>query len=320
MAMFSSPSGPPKLKLVEGDQNIYSFGRIGNHNVALGYLPGMGVANAASAAASFLTSFPRIRLALVVGICGGVPVIDGEDGTHTEVLLGDVIISTRVIQYRDGTQRPDSFNAKNTLRKSAKTIESFVRQMKGIINRAALVKKTSCYTLEITGKTGYGGFKYPGTDKDRLYKTHYRHKHHQQKDPCETCRNCNEHEDEVCKAALDAPCEVLGCSEVVPRRRLEESSAMPELLVHFGVVASGDAVMKSGYHRDEIVANTGEKIIAFEMEGAGVWDTLPTLVIKGVSDYADSHKRDDWQKFASARAAACMKAIIEEWAEVDLGE
>ena len=53
------------------------------------------------------------------------------------------------------------------------------------------------------------------------------------------------------------------------------------------------------------------------MEGAGVWDTLPTLVIKGVSDYADSHKRDEWQKFAAVRAAACMKVIVKEWSKVD---
>lgn len=39
---------------------------------------------------------------------------------------------------------------------------------------------------------------------------------------------------------------------------------------------------------------------------------MPTVVIKSVSDYADSHKNDGWQKFAAASAAACMKAFMNE--------
>jgi hypothetical protein len=53
-------------------------------------------------------------------------------------------------------------------------------------------------------------------------------------------------------------------------------------------MASGDSVMKSGEDRD-MVAGAGDSI-AFEMEGAGVWDNFPCIVIKGACDYADSHK------------------------------
>jgi nucleoside phosphorylase len=57
-------------------------------------------------------------------------------------------------------------------------------------------------------------------------------------------------------------------------------------------------------------------IIGFEMEGAGVWDYFPSIVIKGVCDYADSHKRKGWQRYAAtaaATAAACTKAFLVEW-------
>lgn len=81
--------------------------------------------------------------------------------------------------------------------------------------------------------------------------------------------------------------------------------------IHFGAVASSDSVMKSGTHRDRIAK--AEKVIAFEMEAAGVWDQLPTHVVKGVSDYADCHKNDMWREFASASAWACTKAVIEKW-------
>jgi len=70
--------------------------------------------------------------------------------------------------------------------------------------------------------------------------------------------------------------------------------------------------MKSGEDRDGIAARDG--VIAFEMEGAGVWENFPgSLVIKGVCDYADSHKSKRWQGYAAATAAAVMKGFLENW-------
>ncbi|KAH8802951.1 hypothetical protein F5884DRAFT_756257 [Xylogone sp. PMI_703] len=67
--------------------------------------------------------------------------------------------------------------------------------------------------------------------------------------------------------------------------------------------------MKSGEDRDSIAKEEG--ILAFEMEGAGVWDEIPCIVIKGVCDYADSHKHKKWQNFAAVTTAAAMKALLE---------
>jgi nucleoside phosphorylase len=72
--------------------------------------------------------------------------------------------------------------------------------------------------------------------------------------------------------------------------------------------------MKSDEDRDQIAAT--EKVIGFEMEGAGVWDSFPCVVIKGVCDYADSHKNKRWQGYAAATAAACMKAFLKDWTPV----
>jgi nucleoside phosphorylase len=54
-------------------------------------------------------------------------------------------------------------------------------------------------------------------------------------------------------------------------------------------------------------------VIAFEMEGAGVWDEHPAVVIKAARDYADSHKNKDWQAYTAATAAACLKVFLKEW-------
>jgi nucleoside phosphorylase len=95
----------------------------------------------------------------------------------------------------------------------------------------------------------------------------------------------------------------------------EQAAVVQKPLTHFGRIASGDLVMKSGHHRDDIAAR--ENVIAFEMEGAGVWDNFPTVVIKGVCDYADGHKNKKWQRYAAATAAACTKALLKRWRVAD---
>ena len=66
--------------------------------------------------------------------------------------------------------------------------------------------------------------------------------------------------------------------------------------------------MKSGADRDRI---------AFEMEGAGAWDQIPCIVMKGICDYGDSHKNKGWQAFAAATAASVAKAILGRYAVSD---
>ena len=59
--------------------------------------------------------------------------------------------------------------------------------------------------------------------------------------------------------------------------------------------------MKDGPTRDRIARE--EEILCFEMEAAGLMDTFPCVVIRGVCDYADSHKNKQWQRYAAATAA-----------------
>lgn len=130
------------------------------------------------------------------------------------------------------------------------------------------------------------GAEYPGVVYDRLFKAEYRH------------------------VTDGKSCDECGCAgPLVSRRRLEQGG--PMTTVHFGLIASGDTVMKSGEERDAIARQ--ENIVGFEMEGAGVWDSFPCVVIKGACDYADSHKTKTWQQYAAATAAACMKAFLDHW-------
>jgi nucleoside phosphorylase len=296
------------------DSNTYSTGMIGRHNVVLAHMPGMGKGNAASVAANCRASFRSIKLALVVGICGGVPVGNDEE----EILLGDVIISDGVVQFDLGRQFPDTFNPKidmlDSLGRPNMEIRGLLSKLKGRWGRKRLQDMTSEHLASLRKGRGDTA-QYPGAAEDRLFESKYRHKH---QDPS-SCATCRRGTDPVCNVAISSTCEQIKCDETksAPRRRIQEGlllTQQSDLLkpaVHFGLIASGDSVMKSGEHRDDIAKSLN--VIAFEMEGAGVWDNFPCVVIKGVCDYADSHKNKKWQKYAAATAASCMKAFLENW-------
>jgi nucleoside phosphorylase len=46
------------------------------------------------------------------------------------------------------------------------------------------------------------------------------------------------------------------------------------------------------------------------MEAAGLTNDLPCLVIRGICDYADSHKNKRWQRYAAATAAAFARMLL----------
>jgi nucleoside phosphorylase len=284
--------GPPFDK-APGDPNAYSTGRIGRHNVVLAHMPGMGKGDAASVATSCRMSFPNIKLAIVTGICGAIPFTS--DGV--EIVLGDVIISDGVVQYDYGRQLPERFMRKDTLLdvlgRPNKEIRSLLAKLKTIHERKALQRKMALCLSALQAEPELAA-KYPGVAHDKLFKASYQHEG---------------------RGGVRI-CEQVGCSgELVSRYRLGvDQDCQPA--VHFGLIASGDKVMKSGEDRDN-VANQAN-VIAFEMEGAGVWDSFPCVVIKGVCDYADSHKSKGWQRYAAATASACTKAFLEHWAPIPI--
>ncbi|KAL6357030.1 hypothetical protein LRP88_10647 [Fusarium phalaenopsidis] len=239
-----------------GDPNAYSTGVMGRHNVVLAYMSGMGKSAAASVAASCRMSFPNIKLAILVGVCGAVPFIPGTDD---RVNLGDVIVSDGVVQYDFGRQLPERFERKDTLLESLgrpnPEIRSTLNKLKGIRGMRGMKRNMARYLRDLGEERGLEArHPFPGDN---------------------------------------------------PR----------EPQIHFGLIASGDKVMKSAEQRDDIAER--ENTIAFEMEGAAVWEVFPCLVIKGACDYADSRKTKGYQRYAAATAAACTKAFLDSWEPSD---
>ena len=50
--------------------------------------------------------------------------------------------------------------------------------------------------------------------------------------------------------------------------------------------------------------------LCYEMEAAGLMNNFPCLVIRGICDYANERKNDDWQRYAAATAAAFAKELL----------
>ncbi|KAF3390061.1 hypothetical protein DPV78_011783 [Talaromyces pinophilus] len=293
-----------------GDSNSYITGRIHNHDVVLAYMPGMGNRRSAGVARGLLSSFTGVKLTLLVGICGGVPYTP--DGT--EIILGDIIIGDSVIEYDFGRQYPHGFERKSgvkeTLGSPNQEIQSFLNRLRTRRMRNKVQRHTAQY-LQILQGMEDNEWSYLGVSHDTLFEASYRHKHYQQQSAIECiCIGCCSTYDPVCEQALKSDCKKIGCAgHLLPRHRLNADCPVP--FVHIGTIASASSVMKSGEHRDQLAEKEG--VIGFEMEGAGVWDILPCVIIKGVCDYADSHKNKAWQKYAAATAASCAKGFLVYW-------
>ncbi|KAI8260931.1 hypothetical protein K4K53_001297 [Colletotrichum sp. SAR 10_77] len=72
----------------------------------------MGKASSSGAAAALRSSYTGLKLAILAGVCGGVP---GSGDEVDEMILGDVVISKSVIQFDLGRQYPDKFSRKDTI-------------------------------------------------------------------------------------------------------------------------------------------------------------------------------------------------------------
>ncbi|KID85179.1 NACHT and Ankyrin domain protein [Metarhizium guizhouense ARSEF 977] len=303
-----------------GDQNTYLTGRIGPVDAVLVRLSGMGKAIAASTTASLRSSFPRLELVVLTGICGGVP----HAGANNGIVLGDVILAKTVVQYDLGSQYHNGFRTKTAvhegLGRPSKAIGNFLSAIQSRPLMKSIMDDTVAFLQDLqeaaAAESWSSTYQYPGIEQDKLFEPTHLHKH---QSDCEDCNN----PDRFCDKALHQTCDELECGrhgQLVERPRLkkhhEEYGLTPlNPRVFFGCIGSGDRVIKSGQLRDNIAEK--HELLAFEMEGAGVWDEIPCIIIKSVCDYADSHKNKKWQDYAAATAAAATKALLERYPRTD---
>jgi nucleoside phosphorylase len=263
------------------DDNAYTLGRIGEHNVVIACLPAgqMGTNSAATVAAQMKYSFGGIRFRLMVGIGAGVPSEDHD------IRLGDVVVS-----------KPGKQNGGVVQYDFGRTIEEGRFVPTGSLNAPPSVLLTAVNTLQ--ARNNFRGnrlvhylsvmdtpmlkrkYTYQGEDNDKLFEAAYDH------------------------VGTGSTCERCDISKLVKRHARDDTNP----IVHYGTIASGNQVMRHGTTRDRLRREFD--ILCFEMEAAGLMNNFPCVVIRGVCDYADSHKNKRWQEYAAATAAACAKELL----------
>ena len=97
-------------------------------------------------------------------------------------------------------------------------------------------------------------------------------------------------------------------SSIVIRQPREDDDDDPA--IHYGLIASGNSLMKDAKIRDRLAKE--KNILCFEMEAAGIMNRFPCMVIRGICDYSDSRKNKDWQGYAALTAAAYAKDLLKE--------
>lgn len=257
----------------------YTLGSIGSHNVVIGYLPAgeKGIGAAATIAVRMRVRFPNMKFGLMVGIGGGIP-------DKCDVRLGDVVVSEpmdgspSVIQYDMGRDTP---------RKFVRT--GFLNAPPQIL-RQALTSLQARHISDTNNMPGYiavleqkESFKRPPPETDILFESTYNHKQDET-----TCEYCDK-------------------SKIKPRKARNDN----KVIVHYGTIASGNRVIKNARTRKRL-SNEPGRVLCFDMEAAGLMNNFDCLVIRGVADYADSHKNDRWQPYAAAVAAAFAKDLLVE--------
>ncbi|KAH0531269.1 hypothetical protein TsFJ059_000124 [Trichoderma semiorbis] len=274
-------------ELDPNDYNNYKLGKISNHYVAIACLPAgeHGIAAAAGAATNLLRSFPNIRCGLMVGTGGGAP------RKHHDIRLGDVVVSSP----GDGKGGVFQYDFGKTIQNRAFVETGFLDQPPSLL-RAAVTGLRAGYELHghtLIEEVNKAIQKKPRLKKtycrpqtgDILYKSTYTHI----SGPWEACEACD-----------DDP------SNCIPRRPRDENDDDP--VVHYGLIASANQRMENALLRDKFAMEKG--VLCFEMEAAGLMNHFPCLIIRGICDYADTHRNDEWKGYASMIAAAYARDLI----------
>ncbi|KAF3396373.1 hypothetical protein F1880_007322 [Penicillium rolfsii] len=275
------------LPLNHNDSNIYTLGSIGDHNVVLACLPvgQTGSISAAAVAVQMKNTFPAIRFGLMVGVGGGVP------SEKADIRLGDVVVSQPgnghggVVQYDFGKSIPGGFERTGFLNAPPPILLAAVTKLQSYLDR----RKSDLppHLLKLSNLPKFGRNE---AGNDELFEAEYNHRGG---DSCRLCTGAR------------------------MKQREERKSTAP--IIHYGTIASGNQVMRNGVERDNISLEFGG-VLCFEMEAAGLMNTFPCLVIRGICNYADSHKNKRWQPYSAGTAAAYAKELLRVIPAVDIAK
>ncbi|KAJ5584296.1 uncharacterized protein N7459_004096 [Penicillium hispanicum] len=272
--VLDDASHDAELELPKEDLNTYFYGRVGTHNILVMCLERRpyGTISASKAADGMLSSFPLIRVVLIVGTASGVPTLE-------DVRLGDVVIGEQVVEF-DGPYSNDDNPQPNEPRSQPllNAVQAISVKYDEELNLHQMVQGAFTKTQKIKDS-----YQQPQHCPDRLYRSEYAHR-----------SSCD------CLAAEPDQNILMTRSQ----RRGYES-----IKVHFGKIALSKEEVENAGQRDAI-ANILHAICLIPADH--LVHELPCLQIRGIRDYSDTHKSDAWHGYAAAAAAVYTARLVEQ--------
>ena len=246
-------------------------GSAGSIRRVLLVLGDMGESLAATHATAMLGRFPTIKWVLMVGIAGGVP---NPANPEEHVRLGDIVVSNSfgVVQYDFIKQSsPDDVRIRSATRSPSARLLEYARHL-----NVRSMEGHNPWEDHLGQGLNALHWSRPPEVRDFLGKPG---NHRQQ---------------------IQHPFD--------PKRR----PGQPR--VFFGLIASSNTLLKDAAKRDVLREQYNAK--AIEMETAGLADAawvqeVGYFGVRGICDYCDKNKNDEWQPYAAMAAAAYVRAFFE---------
>ena len=106
--------------------------------------------------------------------------------------------------------------------------------------------------------------------------------------------------------------------DIIPHPKDSSRDSYPKIF--YGKIASANTLLKNYDRRQELKEEFN--VLAVEMEASGIADAtwengVGYLVVRGICDYCDDFKNDDWQEYAAVAAACYIKALLENLSSLD---
>ncbi|RAK85942.1 hypothetical protein BO79DRAFT_178326, partial [Aspergillus costaricaensis CBS 115574] len=217
---------PPRR---QNDNNVYIVGRMGEHKVVIAF-PGAGSYGAdaiAHTVANMVRTFRNIRFGMMVGIGGAAPSPPDPKDPLNDIRLGDVVVTSHnnqggVLQYDKGRWKDNGFEIRSHMNKPPKLLLAAMKLLQSDhdIGRG----KMTAFIDDIRHKSSQllsWGFRFPGRELDRLYKPDLPH-------------------------SEETDYRDYGLQGL--EKRLDRETDEP--VVHYGIIASANAMMRSVVYRN----------------------------------------------------------------------
>lgn len=274
------------------DENTYLCGTISGHAVVVATCPqgGTGNVNAGRLTGPMFKTFPNIRMAVLVGVGGGIPREEVPDEPLDDIHLGDVVVGwpgddgPACVYHERGKAKVDGeFHMVGTIQNPDWRLTQALSILASDHEMGKTTFEVQLRRLQRTKRAKK--FAHPGLENDKLFRA----EHHHVGSYGSGCKDCD-------------------ASKLVERpQRTEEN--LETLVFHQGRIATGNAVIQDAELRDKIRARCNGALCV-EMEAAGVDASRRCLVVRGISNYADSHKNDLWRAHAAGNAAAFTRELL----------